>query len=395
MAQAEMPISDPMASTDPALARLETSVDGLTVHVVGRITESVSSFLLPTLKAMQANGRMQALLYVADRYGAETVTHVPAEVAKLPVHDGSTMLSRANALYQALARLSRRHRVTVLHVHGLLPCLAAARWLRSGDDREIDVLFSPHSSRALMAPFWMRRVIGQILRLGMGRTKRHVIVSLQPEADLLAPFGSGPAQVVECPVSSIFFQIPRKEARRPSIMSCNLDGQRSAVERYARIAVLLNDERLGISFNWVGRADAGIAAILKAAGIGQFATSSDEQRAQRLSSAWIYLAPIEERGFPVRLIEAMAAGLPCVALDSPVHSSVLDDCVTGYLCADQDQLLKRVAELLDSSQVRWAMGAAARRAAAERFAEDVFSRHLLSATVMTAPQERHAAAAIR
>jgi glycosyltransferase involved in cell wall biosynthesis len=68
----------------------------------------------------------------------------------------------------------------------------------------------------------------------------------------------------------------------------------------------------------------------------------------------------------------MAAGLPCVALDNAVHRSVVVDGVTGYLCADQDRLLARIAELVDLPQQRQRMGRAARDLARRRFSEGRF-----------------------
>ena len=98
-----------------------------------------------------------------------------------------------------------------------------------------------------------------------------------------------------------------------------------------------------------------------------------------MSAAWLWVAPHQERGFPIGLVEAMACGLPCVACDSQSHRDVLGGTGAGFLCASQGEMMQRVAELVDSTELRVRMGEAARAAAAARFSERAFARRLLQA----------------
>ena len=351
---------------------------GLTVHVVGRLTAPVMSFLLPTLDAMQAVGTPQALVHVDDAFARLMAKQLPPGITLVPIPDGGAW-ARMTGLHAALRKLARRSPVSVLHLHGLLPGLAAVRWLRLSDGHAVEVFFSPHGSRALSHDVLLRSMLGRLLRRGLGKHAQHAIVNLKPEAELMAPFGTLPVKVIESPVPQVFFDTPRREAKRPLLVSCNLEGLRAAVDRFARIAVLLNDDKLGIVFNWVGDAEPEAAAALKAANVSQFAVASDDSRAQRLSTAWIYVAPTEEHGFPVRLAEAMAAGLPCVALDTPTHRSLVADGATGFLCADLRGLLERIAQLTDDPLLRQSMGVQARSVALARFSETVFREQLIAA----------------
>lgn len=375
---------------------------GLTVHVVGRITAPVQGFLLPAIRALQAMGKAQALVFVDGAQGGLPQGLLPGDVLLVPVADSPGMLRRAGALHAGLGEFADGHAVAALHLHGLLPGFAGLRWLHgraqqtrhlggdAGPQAPMRVYFSPHASRALEGNTLVRTLLAWMLRAGFGRSAQRAIVNLQPEARLVAPFGRLPVTVIGNPVPQIFFETQPKEARRPLLLSCCLDphGLSAAVDQFARLAVLLNGDELGISFNWVGRAEGSAAATLKAANVGCFDDTSDEGRARRLASAWIYVAPTAERGFPVRLVEALAVGLPCVALDTPAHRSVLDDGVTGWLCADLCGLLQRIAELVDSPELRRRMGDAARRAALDRFSEAVFQREL-QRSVDVDPGERH------
>ncbi len=349
----------------------------LTVHLVGRLTPPVLGFLLPLLDTLHSAGRAQALVYVDGAGPPLPPERLPPGLRLLPVADHAHPLGRIVALYAALGRLAREQSIATLHLHGLLPGLAAMHWLYRRPRGQVHVYFSPHSSRALVRQTLLRRGLARLLQLGLGRHEARTIVNMNPELQTLQPLAALPASVLESPVPAVFFDAPRREARRPLLISCNLEGQRAAVDAFARIAVLLNDDALSLNFNWVGQAEPEAAAALKAAGVGQFAVASDESRAQRLGTAWIYVAPTEERGFPVRLAEAMAAGLPSVALDTPNHRCLLDEGVTGYLCTDLDGLLQRIAELVDSRALRESMGAAAREVARARFSEPVFKARLL------------------
>ena len=352
------------------------AVHGLTLHVVGRLTPPLASFVMPTIQAMCAVGMPQALVFIDDAYGRDQVATLPAAVRCMPVPDGDTAWARRASLSHGMQALTQREAIGAMHLYGLLPGLVALRLLRHGPLREVPVYFSPHSSRAQVRPTLVRAVAGRLVRLGLGRNARHDIVNLRLDEPQMADFNGLQVQVVECPVPQVFFDTPRQEAKRPLLIACNLEGQRSAVDGFLRIAVLLNDERLGISFNWVGPALPDAAAAIRAGGIGQYDAATDASRAQRMGAAWVYVAASDERGFPVRLAEAMAAGLPCVALDSEVHRSMITDDQTGYLCADLKQLLLRVGQLVDSPALRQRLGQAARREALERFSEAEFRRQL-------------------
>lgn len=350
---------------------------GLTVHVVGRVTPPLASFVQPAIEAMAALGVPQALVFIDDEQGRTLAEALHPAVVRVPVADGATPWSRARSLTAGLRSvLAMAPSPGALHLHGLLPGLAALRSLPRGLQRTVPVWFSPHSSRAQVRPVAWRAVLGRLLRQGLGPGARQAIVNLRLEPEQAEPFGPLELRLVECPVPQVFFDTPRREAQRPLLIGCHLEGQRPAVDGFLRVAVLLNDERLGLSFNWVGPAEPEVAEAIRASGIGRFDAPNDAARALRMSAAWVFVAATCERGFPLRLAEAMAAGLPCVALDSEVHRSMIIDGQTGFLCADLQQLLLRVGQLVDSPALRQQVGQAARREATRRFSEAEFRRQL-------------------
>jgi glycosyltransferase involved in cell wall biosynthesis len=93
----------------------------------------------------------------------------------------------------------------------------------------------------------------------------------------------------------------------------------------------------------------------------------------------MYVAPGSTRGFPLVLVQAMAAGLACVALDCDQYRDIVQDGRTGFLCASETEMVRRIAMLVDDAGLRAAMGAAARVSAHDRFSEANFDDKLLTA----------------
>ena len=140
-----------------------------------------------------------------------------------------------------------------------------------------------------------------------------------------------------------------------------------------------------LSFNWIGPADDEAVARLKAANVGIFRPESEDERASKLSAGWIYIAHTGQVGFPVLLIEAMAAGVPCIAWNTPEHRDVLRHGETGFLCNNDAEALNYAGQLIDSPELRAQMSALARAEARRRFHPDQFKDFALEAYSLSAP----------
>lgn len=89
-----------------------------------------------------------------------------------------------------------------------------------------------------------------------------------------------------------------------------------------------------------------------------------------LAAADVFVLPSLEEGMSNALMEAMAAGLPCIATDVGGNREVLAD--AGVLCrpGDAADLAAGLRHVLDDPGAARALGAAARSAAASRFGID-------------------------
>lgn len=83
----------------------------------------------------------------------------------------------------------------------------------------------------------------------------------------------------------------------------------------------------------------------------------------------VYALTSRSEGFPLSLLEAMAAGLPIVATRCGGPEQILDDGVTGLLVENEsaDAIAGSIARLRASAVERRRLGDAARAAACERF----------------------------
>ncbi|HEY4068455.1 MAG TPA: glycosyltransferase, partial [Burkholderiaceae bacterium] len=170
-----------------------------------------------------------------------------------------------------------------------------------------------------------------------------------------------------------------EEATQPSIVTAGRVRGVHEAELISQLAVLLGAEEPHIDFTWLGAADPGSRVRLQAAGVQVLDLPGDASCAAHLASGWIFLAPGRVRGFPLFVAQAMAAGLPCVAFDCPAHRAVIRDGQTGFLCTSAQDMIDRIALLVDDLDLRERLGAAARQEARRRFSESEFGTKLLAA----------------
>lgn len=91
-----------------------------------------------------------------------------------------------------------------------------------------------------------------------------------------------------------------------------------------------------------------------------------------LSAADVFLLPSSQESFGLAAMEAMACEVPVVASRVGGLPEVVEDGVTGYLCAadDVDAMARRAIELLVDPSARSAMGLAAAESVRTRFCTD-------------------------
>jgi glycosyltransferase involved in cell wall biosynthesis len=109
---------------------------------------------------------------------------------------------------------------------------------------------------------------------------------------------------------------------------------------------------------------------------------SDDELPLYLRAADLFVFPSQNRleGFGLVVAEAMASGLPVIIADMPGVREVIEPGKEGLLVEPLivPDLVARIRELLDDPVRRAAMGAAARRRAAERYSLEIVANQLLT-----------------
>jgi len=349
---------------------------GKVVHVVGCVTDEVFSFLGPATNALARSGRDQAVVMIDDaRFRRHVVSlHEAAELVLAP------RMRNPLLQWQAVLRACRTTLdggpLRAVHLHGLLPCLVGVLAVRAAGVK-VPIFYSPHGSRSLGKLRALGDLVLLIFRPLLRPSRNAAIVNVPRETRAFDKWKS--VELVESPVADAFFTVPRNEARHPLVVTGGRAQTARSAELLTQLAVLLSGGELRISFNWIGAVDAVSRVRLNAANVSVFDKTSDTECASRLAAGWIYVAPGGTRGFPLSLVEAMAAGLPCVVMDCAQHREVIRDGETGFLCESERDMIGCIATLIDSPSLRATIGGAARAEARRRFGESEFGARLLAA----------------
>jgi glycosyltransferase involved in cell wall biosynthesis len=94
---------------------------------------------------------------------------------------------------------------------------------------------------------------------------------------------------------------------------------------------------------------------------------SFDELSELYHAADVFVSPSPDYGASQALIEAMAAGLPIIASDTPDVREIVEDSIHGFLTppGDRHRLSERIAQLFESTDLALRQGLAARRLANE------------------------------
>lgn len=307
----------------------ELQTRGGTLHVADGLSEPVFGVLGPATALLREMGLAQTVVLIDRPEHAHRMGGFGDGVRLVPVAVTHPRWRHWVALRDAVREQLRERQPTTVHFHGTLA------WLCSlGLVREARVLVSP-------------------------------------------PHGRAPP-LLEAVMEDDFLRVQHREARRPLVVSgCHHDN-RKAVELFCRAAVIFGAAELDLGFNWCGPVSPTSMARLHAAGIGTVTAQHHEALLPHLRSAWVYFAGGGETELPVRLAQAMACGLPCLAADTPVYRGLIDDGQTGLLFRSDEEARQLLTLLIDDAPLRRRLGQAARGVVAKRFSRDRLRTEVMS-----------------
>lgn len=360
------------------------------VHATECMTGGPLDFLLLATRELAQLGVRQTVVYTRRPETPADLTSLFASNITLievpPAH--GTQLQFIKGFASTLRRLVREQPVSAVHLHsskaGFVGRLALA--LGRGGTR---LIYSPHGlayvnrrRRDAALIYWAcERLAGLVNCVPVGCS--------ESEALALARLTGRPAHLLENSVDPAWFDVV-SEARdeAPVVLTCGRIWEQKNPECFAELAVRTFVDMPSVRFVWVGDGDADSAAMLRAAGVQVTGWVDADEVRRWMARASVYVQVSRWEGMPMAVLQAMAAGLPCVVTDVPGNRDAVVDGETGFVVHGIDELAAHVELLLREPALRHTMQGPARAMAARRFGRSRFREALINLYELTTTPER-------
>lgn len=291
------------------------------------------------------------------------------------------------ALAWTLRRVARAHGVEVVHAHnyeGLLAALAAGAG---------PVVYHAHNAMADELPHYFRgrRAAGRFgawLDRSFPRRADHIIAPHAALAAYLERCGCDPARITVVPPpleAHAFAPSALCQGTAPVMYTGNLDAYQNLGLLFAameRARAERPDTRLLIATS--ARSTGGLPAWAEVVATPDFASLRESLRRDSI----VVCPRTSWSGYPMKILNAMAAGRPVVACRSAAHALVDDK--NGVIVPDDDPdaLAEAVLRLSADPERRRRLGEAARVAVAARHAPEAVAEGVarVYAQVLGAPE---------
>jgi glycosyltransferase involved in cell wall biosynthesis len=354
------------------VARL--NVGGPAIQVIPLVDELRARGYTADVAHGQLGPGEASMTYLADTRGLETIL-VPQLRRAVGPHDAIAL--------REIMRLLRTHRPDILHTHtakaGALGRVAA-HLLRRNGPRAVVHTYHGHVFSGYFSPARTRAIVAIEGRLARYAT-RILTVSDEIGDDIvshgIAPRAKVQTMLLGLELDAYDLEPAARVAARSSLRDELGIGAAEQVvtivarlvpikrvDRFLRVASLVR--RPGVRYLIVGDGDQGdlLRASAEVRALGDAVTFAGFRRDMPAvcAASDIVVQTSDNEGTPVSLIEAGAAGLPCVSTDVGGVRTVVEDGVTGHLRApDDDQgLADAIGALLDDPAGARRMGERAR-----------------------------------
>ncbi|KQP18809.1 glycosyltransferase [Pseudorhodoferax sp. Leaf267] len=347
------------------------------VHATECLAAGTLAFLAQATRALVEQDVDQVLLFARREDtppGYAAMFHPRVRLQELPSARDS-LPAFCSALGQALRSQARDPQCRAIHLHssraGFVGRLALAG-VRQGPP----ILYSPHGLAYLDRRMWLPSMAFHALEWLAARVPATMVGCSASEAALLKTLSGNPTRVLENPVDPAFLALQALPAERPTVVTIGRICYQKAPEAFAALATRFRIAEHPARFIWVGSGDARRTAELRAAGVEVTGWLDAAGVRGMLATASVYVQTSRWEGMPLAVLQALAAGVPCVVTDVVGSRDAVRHGITGFVMRHFDAMIAGVSRLLEDPAMRGQFSRAARRDAAERFAPDVFGAAL-------------------
>lgn len=304
--------------------------------------------------------------YRARCSGAKAFYHVPEMTREIALGTDAAALRK-------LHRLFAEHRPAVVHAHSSKAGVLARAAAKSAGVPK--VLYTPHGYGFLMAgrPKASRALYRMIERAA---SRVGEVVAASPseadEARRLAPRGR-----VHLVPDAYLGGFPEPLPHDDLVVGSRGRMDHAAdPDAWVLLAQRLCDSRNGVKCAWLGGGEGETNAkthltnmnlLMKVTVTGPLAPDAEREGLRGLD-VFVRYSRADATADP--FLDAMAAGLPVVASDTPGARDAVIHGVTGFLVKSEVELLERCQELLDDDDLRRRLGAAGRERVRNEFSRE-------------------------
>jgi glycosyltransferase involved in cell wall biosynthesis len=359
------------------------------LHATEHLASGVLSFLALATRELVRSGVHQTLVYsrhadTPDDVGAQFDPQVRlVEIASARRGGGwserwAGHWSFVRALRQALRDELSAQRYDALHLHAAKAGLVGRLALGGLTPSMPPLFYSPHGLASFNRQRPLISAMAGLLERAAGFSACRPVGCGQGEALELQRLTRREAVVLENPVDEAFFEVRRQPAPMPRVITIGRACEQKGPTQFAELAARFHYAGEPVHFVWVGAGEPRYEQMLRAVGVEVTGwIGQDEVRAQ-LARAHAYVQTSHWEGMPLSVLQAMAAGVPCVVTDVVGNRDAVTHGSTGLLARDVSSLALYVKSLLDNPQRARDLGDAAQREARQRFHPQRFRHALLS-----------------
>jgi glycosyltransferase involved in cell wall biosynthesis len=368
---------------------MNAPLDNGRVPKVMHVTECAASGTLDVIvaltRALSGSGVRQLVMF-SER--AETPLEVrklfPADVAFVQVPAASGLnVGFAIGLWRELVETVKNWQPDVVHLHSSKAGFVGRLALGMQPHR-CKVLYSPHGLSFLDPGRPLRNAVFRILESLAAKTRAEPVGCSDSESKILAAMSGGTAALLENPVDQRFFAIERTRTKVPTIVSVGRLSRQKAPDRFALLAKEVRKQIPEARFIWIGNGDSRYEAQLLEAGCEVTGWIGTAEVAAFLASATVYVQTSLWEGLPVSVIQAQAAGVPCVVNDCAGNRDAVTDEVTGFVLSSIEAMGAAVLRLICDSSLHRELSANARTVAERRFGSSAFQQRVKQLYGLTA-----------
>ena len=360
------------------------------LHATENLAAGVLAFLALATRELVHAGVHQTLVdsrhdETPDDVSSQFDPHVRLVEVDKPSERGHWALLRA--LRRALRHELSAHRYDAVHLHAAKAGFIG-RLALGGPQAMPPIFYSPHGLSSLDQHRPLAGAMAGFLERVAGLSACHPVGCGRSEALELERLTRREAAVLENPVDEAFFEVQRLAGATPRVVTVGRACEQKGPTQFAELAARFHYAGEPVQFVWVGAGTPRDEQLLRAVGVEVTGwVSQDEVRAQ-LARAHVYVQTSYWEGMPLSVLQAMAAGVPCVVTDVAGNRDAVTHGATGLLARDVSSLAVYVKSLLDQPQRARELGEAAQREARQRFHPQRFRHTLLSLYRLGAEAQR-------